>query len=314
MGRSQGSLTERDPLPARVAPPSPRRRLRRAGATAGLLALPVVWLAVLFLAPVAIVGLYSVGVLEFFPGDGGFTLATWREFFESSIYPSLLWKSVRTALIVGVACVVLAYPIAYTLALLAGKRRYVLLLLIIVPFWTSFLLRVFAWKVILGENGVINSLLFSLGLREDGNPLPQLIYSPTTVILVLVYTWVPFVVLPIFVSLTSLDRRLLEAAADLGASRLESFIQVTLPLSLPGVFAGFAFAFIPTIGEFVTPSLVGGPEGFLYGNAIANLFGPSFDWKTGSVLALVLFASVAALTLLFARFLQLRNVAALEEA
>ena len=119
----------------------------------------------------------------------------------------------------------------------------------------------------------------------------------------------PFVVLPIFVSLVSLDRGLLEAASDLGASRRQAFLRVTLPLTLPGVMAGFAFAFIPTIGEFVTPALVGGPEGFMYGNAIANQFGPSFDWKTGSVLSLMLFAAVALLALAFSRFLQLRNVA-----
>ena len=279
---------------------------RRATATAGLLTLPVLWLGVLFVAPVALVGLYSVGLLTLFPGDGSFSLDGWSEFFESSIYPSLLWKSVRIALIVAVVCVLLAYPIAYCLAMLAGRRKYVLLLLIIVPFWTSFLLRVLAWKVILGENGVVNSFVFWTGLRDTGDPIPQLIYSQTTVIFVLIYVWVPFVVLPIFVSLVSLDRRLLEAASDLGSSRWQTFLRVTLPLSLPGVAAGFAFAFIPTIGEFVTPALVGGPEGFMYGNAIANLFGPSFDWKTGSVLALMLFAVVGVIALLFSRFLQPR--------
>jgi spermidine/putrescine transport system permease protein len=163
--------------------------------------------------------------------------------------------------------------------------------------------------VILGENGVVNSFLFWLGVRDEGNPIPQLIYSQGTVIFVLIYVWVPFVVLPIFVSLVSLDRRLLEAASDLGASRITTFLRVTLPLTMPGVLAGFAFAFIPTIGEFVTPALVGGPEGFMYGNAIANQFGPSFDWKTGSVLALMLFAVVGLLTVIFSRVLQVRNVA-----
>ena len=124
---------------------------------------------------------YSVGLLTLFPGDAGLTLDGWRGFFESSLYPSLLWKSVRVALVVAVACVVIAYPIAYALALLAGRRKFILLLLIIVPFWTSFLLRVLAWKVILGENGVVNSFVFWLGLREDGDPIPQLIYSQTTV-------------------------------------------------------------------------------------------------------------------------------------
>jgi spermidine/putrescine transport system permease protein len=221
-----------------------------------------------------------------------------------------LWKSVRTALIVSVSCVLIGYPIAYFLAFVAGGRRYVLLLLIIVPFWTSFLLRVLAWKVILGSNGVINSFLFSTGLRDEGNPLSQLLYSQFTVMLVLAYVWIPFVVFPIFVSLDAIDTRLLAAAQDLGASRWQAFLRVTLPLSLPGVAAGFAFVFIPTIGEFVTPALVGGTEGFLYGNAIADSFGMNFDLQTGSVLALALLAVVVVATVAFARVLTVRQVAA----
>jgi spermidine/putrescine transport system permease protein len=129
--------------------------------------------------------------------------------------------------------------------------------------------------------------------------------------LVLAYVWVPFVALPIFVSLESLDRRLLEAASDLGASRRQAFLRVTLPLSLPGVVAGFLFVFIPTLGEFITPSLVGGTSGYMYGNQIVDLFGTGFpDWETGSVLAIFLLGVVAVLTLVFARFTQTRSVAA----
>ena len=129
--------------------------------------------------------------------------------------------------------------------------------------------------------------------------------------LVLAYVWVPFVALPIFVSLESLDRRLLEAASDLGATRLQAFRRVTLPLSLPGIFAAFLFVFIPTLGEFVTPSLVGGTSGYMYGNQIVDLFGTGFpDWETGSVLAIFLLGVVGVLTILFARFLQPRQVTA----
>jgi spermidine/putrescine transport system permease protein len=128
---------------------------------------------------------------------------------------------------------------------------------------------------------------------------------------VLAYVWLPFVALPIFVSLESLDRRLLEAASDLGASRWAAFRRVTLPLSLPGIAAGFLFVFIPTLGEFITPSLVGGTSGYMYGNQIVDLFGTGFpDWETGSVLALFLLGVVAALTAVFARLLQVRQVAA----
>ena len=141
--------------------------------------------------------------------------------------------------------------------------------------------------------------------------IPGLGIVSTAVMLVLVYVWVPFVALPIFVSLESLDRRLLEAASDLGASRLRSFWSITLPLSLPGVLAAFFFVFVPTLGEFVTPSLVGGATGYMYGNQIVDLFGTGFpDWETGSVLALFLIAVVAVLTVVFSRFLQPQQIAA----
>jgi spermidine/putrescine transport system permease protein len=181
----------------------------------------------------------------------------------------------------------------------------VLLLLLIAPFLTSYLLRVLAWKVILGDQGVVNSFLFWTGLRSPEHPISQLLYSRFAVMLVLGYIWLPFVALPIFVSLDTLDRRLLEAASDLGASRLRAFWAVTLPLSLPGVIAAFFFVFIPTLGEFVTPSLVGGASGYMYGNQIVDLFGTGFpDWETGSILALFLIAVVAVLTVVFSRFLQ----------
>jgi spermidine/putrescine transport system permease protein len=201
---------------------------------------------------------------------------------------------------------VLAYPLAYYLALSGTKRKYVLLLLLIAPFLTSYLLRVLAWKVILGDQGVINSFLFWTHLRAQGHPISQLLYSRFAVMLVLGYIWLPFVALPIFVSLENLDRRLLEAASDLGASRLYAFARVTLPLSLPGVVAAFFFVFIPTLGEFVTPSLVGGATGYMYGNQIVDLFGTGFpDWETGSVLAIFLLVVIALLTGVFARFLRL---------
>jgi spermidine/putrescine transport system permease protein len=155
---------------------------------------------------------------------------------------------------------------------------------------------------------VINSFLVWTGIRSAGHPLSQLLYSRFAVMLVLGYVWLPFVALPIFVSLESLDVRLLEAASDLGATRLQAFRRITLPLSLPGVVAAFLFVFIPTVGEFITPSLVGGTGGYMYGNQIVDLFGSGFpDWETGSVLALFLLGVVAVLTAVFARFMRLRG-------
>jgi spermidine/putrescine transport system permease protein len=310
LGAGEGGLT----VEAATSEPAvaPRRRRRRRLTTPALLGLPVSWLAVFFLAPIAIVAAYSVDVLVLFPGPHGFTISAWRSLFSSSNpYLHLFAKSVEMSLIVSAVVVVVAYPLAYFLALSGTKRKYILLLVLIAPFLTSYLLRVLAWKVILGDQGVINTFLFWTGLRSPDHPLSFLLYSRFAVMLVLGYVWLPFVALPIFVTLETLDRGLLEAASDLYASRLQAFVRVTLPLSAPGLVAAFLFVFIPTVGEFITPSLVGGTGGYMYGNQIVDLFGTGFpDWETGSVLALFLLGVIAVLTLVFVRFLRASEVQA----
>jgi spermidine/putrescine transport system permease protein len=284
-----------------VAAPVRRRRRRTRLATPALLGLPLAWLAVFLLVPVVIVALYSVDVFSLFPGPHSFALGGWYRLFHQG-YMSLFWRSAQMSLIVSALVVATAYPLAYFLAFSGTRRKYVLLLLLIAPFMTSYLLRVLAWKVILGDQGVINTFLSSVGLH----PLSFLLYSRFAVMLVLGYVWLPFVALPIFVTLDTLDQRLLEAASDLYASRLQAFLRVTLPLSLPGVVAAFLFVFIPTVGEFVTPSLVGGTSGYMYGNQIVDLFQQGFpDWETGATLALFLIGVISVLTFVFIRFLRL---------
>ncbi len=286
-----------------------QRRRRERGATAGLLSGPLLWLLLFFIAPVVYVAVYSIGAVKVFPTDTGVvSLDAWRRFLGGSVYLRLFWKSLRISLTVSFIVVLLSYPIGYFLALCVKKRKYVLLLLIIAPFLTSYLLRVLAWKVILGDSGVINSLLFSLHLRSPDHPVTWLLYSQFSVTLVLAYVWIPFVALPIFVSLDNLDPSLLEAAGDLGASRLRAFWRVTLRLSMPGVIAAFVFVFVPTIGEFVTPLLVGGTSGYMYGNAIQDLFTRGLDWQTGSVLAMFLLIVVALLMALFGRYVRVGSV------
>jgi spermidine/putrescine transport system permease protein len=274
-----------------------------------LLAGPLLWLLLFFVIPVGFVAAYSVGAVELFPTDTGVvSLSSWERLLTGgSVYMSLFWKSIRMSLTVSAVVVLLAYPTGYFLAMCVGRRKYVLLLLIIAPFLTSYLLRVLAWKVILGDGGVINSFLTTTGIMDA--PVSWLLYSRFTVMLVLAYIWVPFVALPVFVSLDNLDRSLLEAAGDLGANRLRTFVRVTLPLSLSGVFAAFLFVFIPTLGEFVTPLLVGGTSGYMYGNSINDLFTKGLDWQTGSTLALFLLGIVAVLMAAFGRFLGARSVA-----
>jgi spermidine/putrescine transport system permease protein len=210
---------------------------------------------------------------------------------------------------VSITAVLLAYPVAYLLALIAGTRKYMLLLVIIVPFLTSYLLRVLAWRVILNPQGMVQSFLRSIGVLGPEQQLDWMYNSTFAIYLVLSYVWVPFVALPIFVSLESLDHHMLEASSDLGASRLRTFITVTLPLSLPGVAAGFIFVFIPTIGEYVTPQLVGGPGGFMFGSAINSAFTAGLDWQFGSAMAMFLIFAVAVLLAVFGRFLDVRSVA-----
>jgi spermidine/putrescine transport system permease protein len=210
---------------------------------------------------------------------------------------------------VSITCVILAYPVAYMLALVAGRRKYTLLLVIITPFLTSYLLRVLAWRVLLNPQGVIQEMLRGAGVLQQGSQVSWLYNSTFAVYLVLAYAWVPFVALPIFVSLESLDLAMLEASSDLGASRWTTFRRVTLPMSMPGVIAAFVFVFIPTIGEYVTPQIVGGKGGYLFGNVIQSSFAASFDWQLGSAMSIFLLAVVAILLAIFGRYLNVRTVA-----
>src|SRR6185295_7796205 len=262
----------------------------------GWLALPAIFfLLAVFIFPLVLIGLYSVNLLtNRFGVPTEFSLVNWDNFLPpgDNVFWGRFKSSMVITLIVSVLAVVAAYPVAYFLAFVARKRRYTLLLLILAPFFTSYLLRVIAWKVILSNNGVINSVLWQLGLREHGDGVTCLIYS-----------WVAFVALPIYVVLENLDTRLLEAAQDLGAGRLRTFFRVTLPLSLPGVIAAFVFVLIPTTGEFIAPLLVGGPDSSMFGNAIQSFFQETPNWNYGAVLAMWLIAVVLVLVLLFGRFL-----------
>lgn len=217
----------------------------------------------------------------------------------------LFFRSVTMATTSAVWAVIIAFPIAYFLAFGIKKSKYIWLLVVIAPFLTSYLLRIFAWKIILGDQGLFNSALFELGLRDPDNPLSFLIYSQFTVILVLLYAWVPFIILPMFIALETVDRRLLEAATDMGASRLQALRKITLPIAAPGIVAAFLFVFIPSIGEYVTPSLVGGNGGYMFGQAIASQFvGGALNWQTGSVLSIFLLGVVLFLALSTSRFLR----------
>jgi spermidine/putrescine transport system permease protein len=267
---------------------------------------PIVLVLLLLVGPLVLIFLYSVGLRSNIPGTPtSFDGSNWKSFLSgpSNPFRALFVHSIVITVVVSVAATVAAYPLAYFLSFTARKHRYTLLLLMLAPFFTSYLLRVISWQVILNEQGVANWLIQVVGLRPDGEAVPWLIYSNFAVALVLFYSWIPFVALPIFAVLENMDRRLLEAAQDLGAGRLRTFVRVTLPLSLPGVIAAFVFVLIPTTGEFIAPLLVGGPDSSMFGNTIQSFFQETPNWNYGAVLAMWLIAVVLVLVLLFGRFL-----------
>lgn len=226
-----------------------------------------------------------------------FTAKNYLMFFEKKIYPLLLWRSLLISGSVTLLTVLLAYPAAYFIAFHVKKNKLVWLILITVPFWTSYLLRVFSWKVILGYNGVINSGLVAMGIIDE--PLQFLLYNVNAVVLTLAHAWAAFAILPIYVSLEKIDRSLLEAASDLGEGPLMSFLRVTLPLSAPGVIAASLLVFIPTVGDYVTPKLVGGSGGVMIGNLISNMFGRGNNWPMGAALSVIAMLAITLVVCLY---------------
>jgi spermidine/putrescine transport system permease protein len=264
-----------------------------------LLSPTIVWMLVALAIPLVILVTLSFWTqasnsLDF---DRSFSLKNYIVFFEKPIYFKLLLKSVKISGAVTLATVLLAYPAAYFIAFKVKTNKLVWLILITVPFWTSYLLRVFAWKVVLGFNGVINSGLMTLGIIEA--PLEFILYNPTAVVITLAHAWAAFAILPIYVSLEKIDRSLLEAAADLGEGPGMSFLRVTLPLSMPGVIVSSLLVFIPTTGDYVTPNLVGGPTGIMIGNIVVSLFGNANNWPLGATTAVMSMLFIAFLVCIF---------------
>jgi spermidine/putrescine transport system permease protein len=232
-----------------------------------------------------------------FEFDTAFSLVNYVEAVEKPMYRALLLRSLTISAICTVATVLVSYPMAYYVAFHVRKHKMAWIILMTVPFFSSYLLRIFAWKVILGYNGVINSGLKGLGLIEQ--PLAFLLYSPTAVVITLAHAWAAFAILPIYISLEKIDRSLIEAATDLGDGPVKRFLGITLPLSMPGVIAASLMIFIPTVGDYVTPTLVGGPDGLMIANLIQAQFGLVNNWPMGAALALDMMLVVAVISLLY---------------
>jgi spermidine/putrescine transport system permease protein len=262
----------------------------------GLLAPTLVVMGLVLAAPLLLLAITSLKNQSGLGFAQGWTLAQYAAVLGRAAYRILFARSVLVSGAVTLATVMLAYPMAYFVAFHA-RHKFAWLVALTIPFWTSYLLRVFAWKIILGFDGVINSGLMRLHLI--GQPLSFLLYNPFAVVVTLAHAWAAFAILPIYVSLEKIDRSLLEAASDLGDGAARRFLRITLPLSMPGIIGAAILIFVPTTGDFVTPELVGGTKGTMIANIIEIQFNSVGNWPLGAALSLVSMAMVAVITGLF---------------
>ncbi|KQV01282.1 spermidine/putrescine ABC transporter [Mesorhizobium sp. Root102] len=247
--------------------------------------------------------LFALGLvlfLAFRTNDGsllgaGFTAANFVTVVSDPLYWTVTLRSLVIAALVTLATVVTAYPVAYYLAFHAGRRRGLLLFLVTLPFWTSYLLRVFAWKIVLAYNGVLNSALIESGIWSE--PTLAFLNTPAAVVVTLAHAYAPFAILPIYVALDTIPKSLVEAASDLGARPFTSFRRVVLPNSMPGVLAAALVVFVPTVGDYVTPALVGGPASTMIGTLIQAQFGKANDWPFGAALSVAVMLVILAVVL-----------------
>jgi spermidine/putrescine transport system permease protein len=256
---------------------------------------PLLWVGLFLLLPYALMLAHSFWVVR-----DGFIVHQWnlqnyRALVINPVYAQVLLRSMRIAASVTLCSLLLGYPLAYYLSFHAGARREILYQLVIVPLWVSYLVRGYAWKTILGSDGVLNGFLQYLHLTNT--PVGFLLYSPFAVILMLTHIYTPFVFLPIYAALEHIPRPVVEASQDLGASPFKTFLRVILPLSLPGLLAGATFAFVLSLGDFLAPLLVGGASGTMIANIVQSLFGAAYDWPLGAAISVCIL--LITVTLLF---------------
>jgi spermidine/putrescine transport system permease protein len=244
---------------------------------------PLLWVGLFLLLPYALMLAHSFWLLR----DGNivhqWTLHNYRTLATNPVYAQVLFRSMRIAASVTFCSLLLGYPLAYYLSFHSGARKEILYQLVIVPLWVSYLVRGYAWKTILGSDGVLNGFLQYLHLTSA--PVGFLLYSPFAVVLMLTHIYTPFVFLPIYAALEHIPRPLVEASQDLGAGPFKTFLRVILPLSLPGLLAGATFAFVLSFGDFLAPLLVGGASGTMIANIVQSLFGAAYDWPLGAAIS-----------------------------
>jgi spermidine/putrescine transport system permease protein len=258
---------------------------------------PLVWVIIFLIVPYALMFCYSFWSVS----SGQMIVHSWnlenyRELLRKPVYWETLLRSIWIAARVTVFSLALGYPLAYFLSFYAGRRKDLLYQLVIIPLWVSYLVRAYAWKTILGSDGVLNTLLQYVHLTS--HPVEFLLYSPFAVVLTLTHIYTPFTILPIYAALEHIPRNLVEASTDLGATRAQTFWKVIFPLSIPGVVAGTTFAFVLSLGDFLAPLLLGGPSGIMISNVVVSLFGAAYNWPMGAAISLGMLVIVVSLLFL----------------
>ena len=255
---------------------------------------PLAWVTVFLFIPYLLMFCYSFWSVSAVQSVvHSWNLANYRQLFTIDVYWQTLLRSMWIAARVTLFSLLLGYPLAYFLSFHAGRWKDLCYQLVIIPLWVSYLVRAYAWKTILGSDGVLNTLLQYVHLTR--HPLEFLLYSPFAVVLTLTHIYTPFAILPIYASLEHIPRNLVEASHDLGASPWETFWRVVLPLSIPGVVAGATFAFVLSLGDFLAPLLLGGPSGIMISNIVVSLFGAAYNWPLGAAISLCMLVLVVGL-------------------
>jgi spermidine/putrescine transport system permease protein len=265
----------------------------------------LLWFFIFFLLPLSVIFIYAVTTGTLFSGEPvKLTLENFVVIFQKKHYLTILLRSLKISFLTTVCSIIISYPVAFYLA---KRTRFdkVLIVVLMIPFWVNYLIRTFAWKLILSENGILNQFLLWIGVIDE--PL-RILYSQVSVLLGLIYTFTPMMVLPLYASLLRIDDSLIEASLDLGASRIRSFFDVTFKLSLTGIFAGTLLVFIPVMGTFAIPAILGGTDSVMIGNLIENQFGIVGDWNFGSAFTLALAVLSIALVLFYSKIFGLESI------
>jgi len=256
---------------------------------------PLLWVGIFLLLPYALMFAHSFWAVREGTVVHQWNLENYKILFSNPLYAGVLFRTMRIAASVTLCSLLLGYPLAYYLSFHAHARKELLYQLVIVPLWVSYLVRGYAWKTILGSDGVLNGFLQYLHLTHE--PVGFFLYSPFAVVLMLTHIYTPFAFLPIYAALEHIPRPLVEASQDLGAGSAQTFLRVILPLSMPGLLAGATFAFVLSLGDFLAPLLVGGPSGIMIANVVQTLFGAAFDWPLGATISV--FILILTVSLLF---------------